>query len=112
MQEPNSLNIRIVDFGISGLYTSNINSEKSRAGSLKYMAPEILTGANTSADPALDMWSLGCILYFLVIGEHPFSAESRQMILKKIIELPVKFKKNTKISKQCRDLIKSMLNKS
>jgi len=32
------------------------------------MAPEILTGANTSADPAIDIWSLGCILYFLVVG--------------------------------------------
>ena len=36
------------------------------------MAPEILTGANTSADPALDIWSLGCILYSLIYGVHPF----------------------------------------
>ena len=53
--------MRIIDFGISGI-CAGLNQDKSMAGSLKYMAPEILTGENTSADPAIDVFSLGCIL--------------------------------------------------
>ena len=51
------------------------NPEKSLAGSLKYMAPEILTGKRTAADPCFDIFSMGCILYALIIGELPFEGE-------------------------------------
>ena len=37
------LDLKIVDFGIFGS-TSGINPEKVQAGSLKYMAPELLQG--------------------------------------------------------------------
>ena len=67
--------MRIIDFGISGI-CAGLNQDKSMAGSLKYMAPEILTGENTSADPAIDIFSLGCILYALVIGKLPFEGEN------------------------------------
>jgi serine/threonine protein kinase len=41
--KPNSRDIRVVDFGISGIYAIN-NHDTSLAGSLKYMAPEVLSG--------------------------------------------------------------------
>lgn len=65
----------MVDFGISGLHGPFNNSDKSHAGSLKYMAPELLTGKNTSADPALDIFSLGVILFALVFGRLPFEGD-------------------------------------
>ena len=37
------LELKVVDFGIFGS-TSGVNPEKIHAGSLKYMAPEILLG--------------------------------------------------------------------
>ncbi len=37
------LELKIVDFGIFGS-TSGVNPEKIQAGSLKYMAPELLQG--------------------------------------------------------------------
>jgi serine/threonine protein kinase len=64
-----------VDFGVSGLH-NGIDSEKSTAGSLLYLAPEIVDQSNTQADFALDIWSLGCILYLMLIGEHPFKGSS------------------------------------
>lgn len=82
---PNSNEIRVIDFGISGLYLGN-NAERSLAGSLKYMAPEILTGEKTSADPALDIFSLGCILYALVIGDLPFDDKDPEVIRNNIID--------------------------
>ncbi len=37
------IELKVVDFGIFGS-TSGVNPEKIHAGSLKYMAPEILLG--------------------------------------------------------------------
>lgn len=53
-----------MDFGIFGS-TSGLNPEKIHAGSLKYMAPELFQG-KTESTPAIDIWSLGIILYGLL----------------------------------------------
>jgi serine/threonine protein kinase len=66
------LRIKIVDFGIAGIAAKNVMGEKSEMGSLLYVAPEVLTGKDTSATPALDVWSMGCIFYALLTGSLPF----------------------------------------
>jgi serine/threonine protein kinase len=43
MKNEFDLDLKVVDFGIFGS-TSGVNPEKIHAGSLKYMAPEILLG--------------------------------------------------------------------
>lgn len=60
--EPNSREIRVVDFGISGIHAFN-SQDKSFAGSLKFMAPEVLSGKRATADPAIDIFSMGVILF-------------------------------------------------
>jgi len=78
--KPNSKEIKVVDFGISGLDSPMNNHDRSMAGSLKYMAPELLTGKHTAADPALDIFSLGVILYSLVVGKLPFDGPDNETI--------------------------------
>jgi serine/threonine protein kinase len=39
------------------------------------MAPEVLTGKNTSADPAIDIFSMGVILFALITGRLPFDGD-------------------------------------
>lgn len=63
--------IKIVDFGIAGLFAGR-KSEITKAGSLLYMAPEVLSRKNVIASPAMDIWSVGCILFSLVVGSLPF----------------------------------------
>jgi serine/threonine protein kinase len=60
--------IKLIDFGVSGL----LKGEKSKAGSIKYMAPEVVGGSNTESLPQLDVWSLGCVLYEMLTGEILF----------------------------------------
>lgn len=105
---PNSREIRVVDFGISGLYAAN-NADKSLAGSLKYMAPEILTGENTAADPAIDIFSMGVILFSLVTGKLPFDGKDTNTIRNKIIKSIYQYPSNSQVSKSCRNLIDEML---
>ena len=104
--------VRIVDFGIAGLcYNNELLTDKSTAGSLKYMAPEILTGQKTAADPAIDIWSMGCILYYLVIGTHPFNAPDRIKMEKKITQGEMKFPSSPLLSQECILLIQGMLKR-
>lgn len=37
------------------------------------MPPEVLSGENTAADPAIDVWALGCMLYAMLLNNLPFS---------------------------------------
>lgn len=99
-----SLAIKIVDFGIAGLFAGR-KSEVTRAGSLMYMSPEVLSKKNLAASPAIDIWSVGCILYALIIGHLPFQDKTEQGLVKKIIEKDVEFPKGSKISPEASDLI-------
>ena len=63
--------IKIVDFGIAGLF-AGLKSEITKAGSINYLSPEVVTGKNLNASPAMDIWAMGCILYAMLIGELPF----------------------------------------
>ena len=106
-----SLEIKIVDFGIAGLFSGR-KSEVTKAGSINYLAPEIVSRKNLSASPALDIWAIGCILYSLLVGNLPFYDPSEKIVSKKIIETEVDFPKNSKLSPEVMDLIKKMLNKN
>ena len=75
------------------------------------MAPEILSDKKTSADPAIDVWSIGCILYSLIVGTLPFTDYDTQKIRDKVIQDPVTFPRDLKISTPVRDLILAMLQK-
>jgi len=51
------------------------------AGSLKFMAPELFLG-RTHSTPKIDVWSLGCILHGMILGEYPFSNSDRELLKK------------------------------
>lgn len=78
--------IVIVDFGIAGIFNLGTLGEKSSAGSLLYLAPEVVSGGDNSACPALDIWSLGCIVYYMLTGKRPFNANNRADVIKKIVK--------------------------
>ncbi|MEM7152078.1 MAG: protein kinase [Myxococcota bacterium] len=70
---------RLADFGIAG--AMDLVHEDTTVGlvqgSLRYLAPETLRGGG--ADPRADQYSLGLILYALLVGQHPFSGAARSL---------------------------------
>ena len=110
---PSKKTVKIVDFGISGMFKiGNISEgERSDAGSLHYIAPEILTRENNRANPALDVWSLGCIIYSMLTKTLPFTAPTRKEVANKIINCEYPSLPDT-ISKPWHKLLKGMLRKS
>ena len=95
-------NIKIIDFGVSGLFQGEIN----KAGSLSYMAPEIVGGWNYESQPAIDVWSLGCILYEILTGEKLFDGKFNE---KKDKILRGKFVLAKLISSEAAHLINKMI---
>jgi len=77
-RQPNALRAKVVDFGLSKSYVRTgrtgppITREGMAVGSLHYMAPEQAI-ASPRVDARADVFSVGCILYFLLMGEPPFS---------------------------------------
>jgi len=73
--------IKITDFGLAKL-KGTADSMTTACGTPGYVAPEVLK--NEPYDKAVDMWSLGVILYILLCGFPPFYHESTAQLYKQI----------------------------
>ncbi len=74
--------VKITDFGTSA-WLANVSYATTRIGSPPYMAPEQFQG---KAGFAADIYSIGCILYEMVIGRPPIYDPDPFKILEKAQE--------------------------
>lgn len=74
-----------MDFGIAGKFKNN-KGEKSDAGTVKYMPPEMHSGGSNQASPALDVWTIGVMLFCMLFGEYPFYGNDEDDLIKNIVE--------------------------
>ncbi|MDP2435943.1 MAG: protein kinase [archaeon] len=58
------------DWGFATRWSRN-SLLKERCGTLSYLAPEMIDGSGYFG-PEVDMWSLGVLLYYLLVGVLPF----------------------------------------
>ncbi|XP_065095529.1 uncharacterized protein Snrk [Ochlerotatus camptorhynchus] len=97
--------VKLTDFGFSNKFCPGQKLETS-CGSLAYSAPEILLGDSYDA-PAVDVWSLGVILFMLVCGHPPFQEANDSETLTMIMDC--KYTMPDHVSEGCRRLIGNML---
>ncbi|CUM68324.1 uncharacterized protein PRCAT00006046001 [Priceomyces carsonii] len=99
----------LTDFGLSKTITDDKNNRcTSIIGTPEYMAPEILKGESYGF--AVDWWSLGCVIYDMMLGKPPFTGNSHKAIQNKIVKeklnIPFYF------SLDAKDMLHKLLNKN
>lgn len=100
--------VAIIDFGIS---STSCGGDVLKAGTLKYLPPEIFNGENFKNSIKIDMWALGIILYLLYFKTFPFDGKNFTEIKKRIYYDPIFYPKNVKIRKSLMNLIDKLLDK-
>ena len=103
--------IVLIDFGISG-FSNGKFKETVKAGTIRFLPPEIVSGKDYASNTKLDIWSLGIILFRMIEGYYPFEGKNEKDIVQKILYSPLEFNKKIKISIKCKKLIIQMLEKN
>jgi serine/threonine protein kinase len=100
-------NIRLIDFGLSNMFSDAAPSLQTACGSPAYAAPEMVLGGGYTQ--AADVWSAGVLLFSIAAGFLPFEDDQIQRLLQKIVYSEVEYPKE--FSPQLVDLLKKMLCK-
>ncbi|KPP61270.1 serine/threonine-protein kinase PLK1-like [Scleropages formosus] len=100
------LDVKIGDFGLATKIEFDGERKKTLCGTPNYIAPEVLCKKGHSFE--VDIWSLGCILYTLLVGKPPFETSCLK-------ETYIRIKKNDytiprHINPTAASLIKRMLH--
>lgn len=79
--------IRLTDFGLSKEYLSSDQKTQTLCGTAEYLAPEIIKGAEYNK--AVDFWSLGAVMYYMLSGAPPHYSKNKAQIFKNVLTKPV-----------------------
>lgn len=103
--------LKIADFGFARSLPSTSLAE-TLCGSPLYMAPEILR--YEKYDAKADLWSVGTVLYEMVVGKPPFRATNHVELLRKIEkgEDRIKFPEENPASDEIKSLIRMLLKRN
>ncbi|XP_054427073.1 serine/threonine-protein kinase MARK1-like [Pteronotus mesoamericanus] len=97
-------NVKLANFGLARVYTKSQLS--SYCGAVAYVAPEILMH-QTYDGTKVDVWSLGVVLYRMLVGDFPFVGDTygkmKKAILSGKVSLPCF------LSKEGKNLFKMLL---
>ena len=102
------MEIKVGDFGLATKLEFDGERKRTVCGTPNYIAPEILEG-KTGHSYEVDIWSLGVIIYTLIIGKPPFETNNVKETYKRIKMGNYSFPENAVISEPAKDLIQSIL---
>ena len=102
------MELKVGDFGLATKLEFDGERKRTVCGTPNYIAPEILEG-KTGHSFEVDIWSLGVIIYTLIIGKIPFERNNVKETYKRIKNDNYSFPENALISEPSKELIQSIL---
>ena len=103
-----NMQIKLGDFGLATQLEFDGERKRTLCGTPNYIAPEILDGKKGHSIE-VDIWSIGIILYILLIGKPPFETNSAKETYKRIRLKNYSFPQGEKISEPAKELIQNIL---
>ncbi|VUZ38679.1 unnamed protein product [Hymenolepis diminuta] len=100
------LNVKVADFGLANTFVPD-QKLTTFCGSPPYAAPELFLGIRYHG-PGVDVWSMGVLLFTLVVGHLPFDATDLRELRTKILTVRYNLGKN-EVSSDLLALLKKML---
>lgn len=99
------LNLKIGDFGLATKIEYEGERKKTLCGTPNYIAPEILNKRGHSFE--VDIWSIGCVMFTLLVGQPPFETKSLKDTYSRIRKCDYRLPQT--LRKNAADLIIAML---
>ena len=99
--------MKLCDFGWSVHMDKNLRT--TFCGTPLYVSPEILRGRDY--DEKIDIWSLGVMMYEMVVGENPFKITKEEELIK-IVKDAVVIPSYVELSKEAKDFLDCCLQKN
>ena len=107
-RKPNNfLSVKLIDFGTAKIFSENMRF-KSSTGTSYYMAPEVI---KKNYDESCDIWSIGVIMYMLLLNVPPFPGDDDNEIFTNILKgkYNTHSQKFVNLSYEAKDLISKLL---
>lgn len=103
------MEVKIGDFGLATKLEFDGERKRTICGTPNYIAPEVLEGKQGHSYE-VDIWSIGVIIYTLIIGKPPFETSDVKTTYKRIRMNAYNFPDNVPITDHARDIITQILN--
>ena len=101
--------LKITDFGLAKIQSKGCGSTNLFCGTPEYISPEMIQ--DTGYDHCTDWWSLGIVIYFMLVGQSPFSHHNNEILFENILTQQVKWPRDINISKEAKSFVNQLLIK-
>lgn len=98
----------LTDFGLCKESVDDSGRTFTFCGTIEYMAPEILT--RSGHNKSVDWWSLGALMFDMLVGSPPFIGDNRKKTIEKILKS--KLVTPNYLTPDARDLIRRLLRRN
>ena len=80
--------IKVIDFGLSKVFSPNNNVLTERVGTLYSMSPETMKGIYTTQ---ADLWSIGVCTYIMLSMNRPFDGQTPKQLVANVLQCNYEF---------------------
>lgn len=99
--------IKLTDFGLSKEQMRAEDATNSFCGTPEYLAPEVLQNHGYGKD--VDWWSLGILIYEMIVGRPPFYSENVNEMYEKILHDQLVYPAGISVPDECKSLLEQLL---